>query len=58
MGIKIVLSCFIYTSPCPCFLYAQWSIFKYIKKTKSRLSRLYPLLFAFKILMVSQLRDL
>ena len=45
MGIKIVLF----------FSYAQWSFFKYIRKTVSRLSRSYPLLFAIKILMVSQL---
>ena len=30
------------------FSYAQWSFFKYIKKTVSRLSRSYPLLFAIK----------
>ena len=40
------------------FLYAQWSFFKYIKKTVSRLNRSYPLLFAIKILMVSQFGDL
>ena len=40
------------------FSYAQWSFFKYIKKTLSRLSRSYPLLFAIKILMVSQFGDL
>ena len=39
------------------FSYAQWSIFKYIRKTVSRLSRSYPLLFAIKILMVSQFGD-
>ena len=38
--------------------YAQWSFFKYIRKTVSRLSRSYPLLFAIKILIVSQFRDL
>ena len=46
MGIKIVFS------------YAQWSLFKYIRKTVSRLSRSYPLLFAIKILMVSPFGDL
>ena len=40
------------------FSYAQWSFFKYIRKTVSRLSRSYPLLFAIKILMVSQFGDL
>ena len=40
------------------FSYAQWSFFEYIKKTVSRLSRSYPLLFAIKILMVSQFGDL
>ena len=30
------------------FSYAQWSFFKCIRKTVSRLSRLYPLLFAIK----------
>ena len=48
MGIKIVLF----------FSYAPWSFFKYIRKTVSRLSRSYPLLFAIKILMVSQFGDL
>ena len=33
--------------------FAQWSFFKYIRKTVSRLSRSYQLLFAIKILMVS-----
>ena len=37
------------------FFIWQWSFFKYIRKTVSRLSRSYPLLFAIKILMVSQL---
>ena len=36
------------------FSYAQWSFFKCIKKTVSRLSRSYPLLFASKHFMVSQ----
>ena len=36
------------------FSYAQWSFFEYIKKTVSRLSRSYSLLFAIKILMVRQ----
>ena len=40
------------------FSYAQWSFFKYIRKTVSRLSRSYQLLFAIKILMVSQFGDL
>ena len=40
------------------FFFAQWSFFKYIRKTVSRLSRSYPLLFAIKILMVSQFGDL
>ena len=41
------------------FSYAQWSFFKYmyIRKTVSRLSRSYPLLFAIKLLMVSQFGD-
>ena len=39
------------------FSYAQWSFFKYIRKTVSRLSRSYPLLFAIIILMVSQFGD-
>ena len=50
--------CF-FISPCACFfIYAQWSFFKYIKKTISRLSRSYPLLFVIKILIVSQFGDL
>ena len=40
------------------FSYAQWSFFKYIRKTVSRLRRSYPLLFAIKILMVSRFGDL
>ena len=36
------------------FSYAQWSFFKYIRETLSCLSRTYPLLFAIKILTVSQ----
>ena len=40
------------------FSYAQWSFFKYTRKTVSRLSRSYPLLFAIKILMMSQFGDL
>ena len=43
--------------PCACFSYAQWKFFKYIRKTVSRLSRSYPLLFAIKILMMSQFGD-
>ena len=40
------------------FSYAQWSFFKRIRKTVSRLRRSYLLLFAIKVLMVSQLGDL
>ena len=40
------------------FSYAQWSFFKNIRKTVSRLRRSYPPLFAIKILMVSQFGDL
>ena len=39
------------------FSYVQWSFFKYIRKTVSRLSRSYPLLFAIIIVMVSQFGD-
>ena len=54
-----VFFCFVFISPCACFfIYAQWSFFKYIKKTISRLSRSYPLLFVIKILIVSQFGDL
>ena len=49
--------CF-FISPCACFSYAQWSFFKYIRKTVSRPRRSYPLLFAIKILMMSQFGDL
>ena len=49
---------FFYKSMCLFFIYAQWSFFKYIKKTISRLSRSYPLLFVIKILIVSQFGDL
>ena len=45
---------FFYKSVRMFFSYAQWSFFKYIKKTVSKLRRLYPLLFEIKILMVSQ----
>ena len=63
MGIKIVFCCvffclFFYKSVRMFFHYAQWSFFKYIGKTISRLSRSYPLLFAIKILMLSQFGDL
>ena len=59
MGIKIVFFCFVFISPrAGFFSYAQWSFFKYIRKTVSRLRRSYPLLFAIKILMVSQFGDL
>ena len=50
---------FFFISPCACFfIYAQWSFFKYIKETISRLGRSYPLLFVIKILIVSQFGDL
>ena len=63
MGIKIVFFFFFFffffISPCACFFsYAQWSFFKCIRKTVSGLRRLYPLVFAIKILMVSQFGDL
>ena len=63
MGIKIVFFfsfCFVFFKSMRMvfFSYAQWSFFKYIRKTVSRLSRSYPLLFAIKILMVSQFGDL
>ena len=54
MGIKF----FFFISPCACFSICAVVIFKYIQKTVSRLSRSYPLLFAVKILMVSQFGDL
>ena len=57
MGIKIrVFFFFFFISLCAS--YAQWSFFKYIKKTLSKFSISYPLLFAIKILMVSQFGDL
>ena len=40
------------------FSYAQWSFFKYKRKTVSTLSRSYLLLFAIKSLVVSQFGDL
>ena len=49
---------FYYKSVPMFFSYAQWSFFKYIKKTVSRLRRSYPLLFAIKIVMVNQFGDL
>ena len=55
MGINFF---FFFISPCACFSYAQWSFFKSIRKTVSKLSRSYKLLFAIKILMVSQFGDL
>ena len=59
MGIKIVwFFVLFFISPCACFSYAQWSFFRYVRKTISRLSRSYPLLFAIKILMLSQFGDL
>ena len=60
MGIKIVfffVFFFFFISPRADFSYVQWSFFKYIRKTVSRLSRSYPLLFAIKILMMSQFGD-
>ena len=57
MGIKIVFF-FFFISPREVFSYAQWSFIKYIRKTVSRLSRSYWLLFAIKILMVNQFGDL
>ena len=56
MGINIIV--FFYKSVRMFFSYDQWSFFKYIKKTVSRLSRSYPLLLAIKLLMVSQFGDL
>ena len=58
MGIKIVFYVFFYKSVRMFFSDAQWSFFKYIRKTVSRLSRSYPPLFAIKILMVSRFGDL
>ena len=58
MGIKIVFCCCFFKSVRMFFSYAQLSFSKYIKKTVSRFSRSYPLLFAIKILMVSQFGDL
>ena len=49
---------FFYKSVRMFFSYAQWSFFNYIRKTVSRLSKSYPLLFAIKLLMVSQFGDL
>ena len=40
------------------FSYAQWSFFKHIRKTVSRLSKSYLLLLEVKILMLSQFGDL
>ena len=54
MGLKIVF----FLVHAQVFSYAQWSFFKNIRKTVSRLSRLYPLLVAIKILMVCQFGDL
>ena len=55
MGFKIVFFLFVFFYVhAQVFSYAQWSFFKYIRKTVSRLSRSYPLLFAIQILMVSQ----
>ena len=49
MGIKIVFFFFFLFFHAQVFSYAQWSFFKHIGKTVSRLSRSYPLLFAIKI---------
>ena len=56
MGIKIFFS--FLKVRAHVFSYTQWSLFKYMKKTVARLNRSYPLLFAIKILMVSQFGDL
>ena len=61
MGIKIVFFFFFFfffISPCAFFSYAQWSFFKHIRKTVSRLSKSYLLLLEVKILMLSQFGDL
>ena len=59
MGIKIVFFfLFFFLVHAQVCSYAQWSFFKYIRKTVSRHSRSYPLLFAIKILMVGQFEDL
>ena len=49
---------FFFISLCACFSYAQWSFFKYIRKTVSSFNRSYPLLFAIKNFMVSPFGDL
>ena len=54
MGIKIVF----YKSVRMFFHMCSGHFFKYIRKTVSRLSRSYPLLFVIKILMVRQFGDL
>ena len=54
-SIFFIFFCFVHAHV---FSYAQWSFFEYIKKTVSRLSRSFPLLFAIKILIVSQFGDL
>ena len=57
MGIKMIFL-LLFVVCAHVFSYAHWSFFKYIRKTVSRLSRSYPLLFVIKILMVSQFGDL
>ena len=52
-----VFCCCFFISPYACFFICAVVIFL-IKKTVSRLSRSYPLLFAIKTLMVSQFGDL
>ena len=48
-----------FISPCACFFICAVVIFQiYIRKTVSRLSRSYPVLFAIKMFMVSQFGDL
>ena len=49
---------FFYKSVRMFFSYAQWSFFKYIRKTVSSFNRSYPLLFTIKNVMVSQFGDL
>ena len=48
--------CLFFISPCACFFIG--AVVKCIRKTVSKLSRSYPLLFAITILMVSQFGDL
>ena len=62
MGIKIVFFfffLFFFISPCACFFICRSGLFfKHIRKTVSRLSKSYLLLFEVKILMLSQFGDL